>query len=133
MAACGGSGRCRTGKQENLAIIQRIVKETGLKVEVGGGVRSREAVENLANAGASRIVLGTVLVKDPDFAQAAVEEYGDLLAAGIERAMARRLSPVGRRMAASPQTTWRVGWAIWDTATWCSRISRVTGCKSAST
>ena len=74
----------RTGKQENLAIIQRIVKETGLKVEVGGGVRNREAVENLANAGASRIVLGTVLVKDPDFAQAAVEEYGDLLAAGID-------------------------------------------------
>ena len=74
----------RTGKQENLAIIQRIVKETGLKVEVGGGVRNRGAVENLANAGASRIVLGTVLVKDPDFAQAAVEEYGDLLAAGID-------------------------------------------------
>lgn len=74
----------RTGVQKNLAIIQRIARETGLKVEVGGGVRSMEAVEKLADAGVSRIVLGTALVKDPDFAQAAVGRFGDLLAAGID-------------------------------------------------
>lgn len=74
----------RTGVQENLAIIKRIVAETGLKVEVGGGVRNLEAVRGLAQAGASRIVLGTALVRDPDFAEAAVKEYGDLLAAGID-------------------------------------------------
>lgn len=74
----------RTGKQENLAIIQRIVRDTDLKVEVGGGVRNIDAVRGLAQAGVHRIVLGTALVRDPDFAKAAVEEYGDLLAAGID-------------------------------------------------
>lgn len=74
----------RTGKQENLAIIERIVRDTDLKVEVGGGVRNIDAVRGLAQAGVHRIVLGTALVRDPDFAKAAVEEYGDLLAAGID-------------------------------------------------
>ena len=41
-------------------------------------------MERLADAGVSRIVLGTALVKEPDFAQAAVERFGDLLAAGID-------------------------------------------------
>ena len=57
---------------------------TGLKVEVGGGIRSLAVIERLVNAGATRCVLGTALVRDRDFAQAAVEKYGDMLAAGID-------------------------------------------------
>lgn len=74
----------RTGIPANRDLIGRITAETGLKVEVGGGVRSMEAVDALAEAGVARIVLGTALVRDPAFAQAAVERYGDLLAAGID-------------------------------------------------
>lgn len=74
----------RTGVQKNHAIITRIVEETGLKVEVGGGVRSLEAIDKLQQTGASRVVLGTVLVKDQELAQRAVERFGDLLAAGID-------------------------------------------------
>ncbi|MGI6590573.1 MAG: 1-(5-phosphoribosyl)-5-[(5-phosphoribosylamino)methylideneamino]imidazole-4-carboxamide isomerase [Eggerthellaceae bacterium] len=74
----------RTGVQKNRALITRIVEDAGLKVEVGGGVRSLESIDDLAQAGASRIVLGTALVKDQEFARQAVEQYGDLLAAGID-------------------------------------------------
>lgn len=74
----------RSGVPENIAIIEAIVRETDLKVEVGGGVRSLEVVRRLANAGVSRIVLGTALVTNQAFAQDALAEFGDLLCAGID-------------------------------------------------
>ncbi len=74
----------RSGSPENIDIIERILRKTLLKVEVGGGIRSLDTVARLADAGVSRVVLGTSLVADPDFAQAAVEQYGRLLAAGID-------------------------------------------------
>ena len=72
------------GIPENAAIIEKILAKTLLKVEVGGGLRSMEACERLYQAGVSRMVLGTALVRDPEFAQAAVEKYGNALAAGID-------------------------------------------------
>ena len=74
----------KSGMPEHHPLITRIVRETSLKVEVGGGVRTMEALDRLMEAGASRVVLGTALVRDPDFARAAVERYGDALAAGID-------------------------------------------------
>ena len=74
----------KSGNADNISVVERILKETSLKVEVGGGIRSMDVIARLADAGANRLVLGTALVRDPDFAQAAIEEYGDLLAAGID-------------------------------------------------
>ena len=74
----------KSGNADNIATIERILANTSLKVEVGGGLRSMEVLARLANAGAARMVLGTALVRDPEFAQAAIQEYGDALAAGID-------------------------------------------------
>ncbi len=74
----------RTGVSSNAAIIERIVASTSLKAQVGGGIRSLGSIERLVCAGASRVVLGTALVRDPEFAAAAVRRYGDMLAAGID-------------------------------------------------
>ncbi|MBU5406311.1 1-(5-phosphoribosyl)-5-[(5-phosphoribosylamino)methylideneamino]imidazole-4-carboxamide isomerase [Paraeggerthella hongkongensis] len=74
----------KSGAPENIAIIERILKKTLLKVEVGGGVRSLDTIARLADAGVSRIVLGTSLVADPSFAEAAIDAYGKLLAAGVD-------------------------------------------------
>ncbi len=75
----------KSGRPENLAVVERILKLTSLKVEVGGGVRSLETIDRLADAGVARVVLGTALVRDPDLAQAAVERFGaSLLCAGID-------------------------------------------------
>lgn len=75
----------KSGIPENIAIIERILSRTKLKIEVGGGIRSLETMARLADAGVSRMVLGTKLVTDPDFAQQAVELYGgDMLCAGID-------------------------------------------------
>ena len=74
----------KSGRSENARTIERIASATALKVEVGGGIRSMGTLASLRDAGAARMVLGTALVNDPDFAQAAIEEYGDALAAGID-------------------------------------------------
>lgn len=74
----------KSGNADNIAVVERILGATSLKVEIGGGIRSLEVIERLVNAGASRLVLGTALVRDPEFAQAAIEKYGDALAAGID-------------------------------------------------
>ena len=74
----------KSGIPENAAIIEKILAKTLLKIEVGGGLRSLEACERLYQAGVTRMVLGTALVRDPEFAQAAIEKYGNSLAAGID-------------------------------------------------
>lgn len=74
----------KSGLPENIEIIERILRRTKLKIEVGGGLRSLDVLARLADAGVSRMVLGTALVRDPEFAQAAIETYGDMLAAGID-------------------------------------------------
>lgn len=74
----------RDGVPGNIDIIEKIVSETSLSVEVGGGIRSMETCERYAQAGASHMVLGTALIRDPDFARAAAEKYGDKIVAGID-------------------------------------------------
>ncbi|MGI6105210.1 MAG: 1-(5-phosphoribosyl)-5-[(5-phosphoribosylamino)methylideneamino]imidazole-4-carboxamide isomerase [Raoultibacter sp.] len=74
----------RSGVPENIAIIERILANTQLQVEVGGGVRNLDTIARYHEAGVNRVVLGTSLVKDKEFAQAAIETYKDLLAAGID-------------------------------------------------
>ena len=74
----------KTGEPVNIAVIERILAATSLKVEIGGGIRTMDTCARLLDAGASRLVLGTALVRDPVFAREAIAAYGDALAAGID-------------------------------------------------
>ena len=74
----------REGTTPNLAIVAQTARETGLFVEVGGGIRSMETVERYLNAGAQRVILGTAAIKDPAFLNAAVAQYGSKIAVGAD-------------------------------------------------
>lgn len=74
----------KTGKPENLAVIEKIVKSTGLFAQVGGGIRSMETVESYLSIGVGRVILGTAAVKDPDFLKAALQTYGEKIAVGVD-------------------------------------------------
>ncbi len=74
----------RDGVPGNIEVVERIARETGARIEVGGGVRSLETLGRLAEAGAERIVLGTKLATDPDFVRAAVSLCGDAVVAGVD-------------------------------------------------
>ncbi|GAB4110140.1 MAG: 1-(5-phosphoribosyl)-5-[(5-phosphoribosylamino) methylideneamino]imidazole-4-carboxamide isomerase [Phycisphaeraceae bacterium] len=54
----------RTGKLTHAPLIERICIQTGLKVEVGGGVRSESVIDTLLNAGVQRVVVGTAALKN---------------------------------------------------------------------
>ncbi len=74
----------KSGVPENIDIIERIIATTGLRVETGGGIRSMQTIQRFAQAGVSRVVLGTSLVADKEFAHQAISHYGNLLCAGID-------------------------------------------------
>lgn len=61
------------GKEDNLPVFKRIVKECGVPAEIGGGIRSTETVDDLVAAGADRVVVGTKAVKEPEW----LEEIAD--------------------------------------------------------
>lgn len=70
-------------RSRNQAAIREICQVPGISVDVGGGVRDREAIVRLASAGARRIAVGTALVRDPAFAEASAREFADLLVADV--------------------------------------------------
>ena len=74
----------RDGTTPNIAIVERVAKETALFVEIGGGIRSMETVDRYLAAGVSRVILGTAAVKDPAFLKESVAKYGEKIAVGAD-------------------------------------------------
>jgi phosphoribosylformimino-5-aminoimidazole carboxamide ribotide isomerase len=74
----------RTGTPVNLEHVRRITAELAVPVQVGGGLRSIEAVRDVIAAGAARIVLGTAAFGEVDFLDQVVGEYGDRLIVSVD-------------------------------------------------
>jgi len=74
----------RDGVPGNIAVVERIARETGLAVQTGGGIRTLDTMRRLTDAGARRMVLGTKLVTDERFVTDAVTEFGDSVVAGVD-------------------------------------------------
>jgi len=74
----------KSGVPENLDTIRKIIAETDLFVEVGGGIRNMETVETYLSAGVNRVILGTAAVTDPVFLEAAMQKYGEKIAVGVD-------------------------------------------------
>lgn len=74
----------KDAKPENAALIFQILKGSGLKLEVGGGIRSMAVVDSYLQSGISRVILGTAAVGSPEFVKKAVQKYGDRIAVGID-------------------------------------------------
>lgn len=71
------------GGSKNLQSIARIAK-LGVPIEVGGGIRSYEAVRALIEVGARYIVLGTLVIEDPSLAAEIIEAHPDRIYIGID-------------------------------------------------
>lgn len=74
------------GQGHNRAVLARLraAIPADVIVEVGGGIRSVADIEELRAAGVDRLVLGTVLAKDPDTVAAWTARYGACFVAGID-------------------------------------------------
>jgi phosphoribosylformimino-5-aminoimidazole carboxamide ribotide isomerase len=74
----------RDGTTPNFETVCAIIRNTSLKLEIGGGIRDMQTVEKYLNAGAFRVILGTAALTDPDFLRAAVAKYGEKIAVGAD-------------------------------------------------
>jgi phosphoribosylformimino-5-aminoimidazole carboxamide ribotide isomerase len=78
------SASATEGSGAQHALVERIVRETALAVQVGGGIRSRARAERWLEAGAARVVVGTAVVKEPGWVRALAVERGAAVVAALD-------------------------------------------------
>ncbi len=71
------------GEPQNLAVVQKIAA-LGMKVQLGGGMRTRATVERALGFGVSRVVIGTRAAESESFVGELVQAFGDQIAVGID-------------------------------------------------
>lgn len=74
----------KTGSTVNFPAIEEILKNTGLKVEIGGGIRTPETVERYVGAGAMRVILGTAALRNRPFLKEMLLLYREKIAVGVD-------------------------------------------------
>lgn len=74
----------KDGTTPNFDIVASVAKNSGLNVEIGGGIRNEETVARYIDAGVMRVILGTAALNDPDFLESVCEKYGDKIAVGAD-------------------------------------------------
>ena len=72
------------GEPRHAAIIAQVIEAFGGPVEVGGGIRTMDALRTVMEAGAARAIIGSAALEDPAFLSAALELYGERIAVGID-------------------------------------------------
>lgn len=74
----------KTGEPAQRELIRRIVKSVDIPVQVGGGVRTEAHIQQLLSLGVERVILGTVAVQRPDFAERMFQTYGERIALALD-------------------------------------------------
>ena len=74
----------RSGAPVNLEAVAGICSESGVPVQLGGGLRSEASVEAALTAGVERVIVGTAAYKDPAFLDAVVAAHGVRVAVAVD-------------------------------------------------
>src|SRR5438132_12403789 len=74
----------RTGKPANLGAIRQIANRFTVRIQAGGGIRDFDTAEAFAEAGASRIVVGTAAIEEPELIGRLVDRHADGLAVSVD-------------------------------------------------
>lgn len=74
----------KTGKSINQGLIAEIAQTVSIPIQVGGGIRSIEVIENYLNREVSRVIIGTAAIQNPEFLREAVEKFGERIAVSID-------------------------------------------------
>ncbi|MCY7129539.1 1-(5-phosphoribosyl)-5-[(5-phosphoribosylamino)methylideneamino]imidazole-4-carboxamide isomerase [Streptococcus mutans] len=73
------------GRAANRDLIAKIKEMTGLAIEVGGGIRTIEQIEDYLSVGINRVIIGSMAVKHPQFVKEALDKFGsDKIVVGID-------------------------------------------------
>jgi phosphoribosylformimino-5-aminoimidazole carboxamide ribotide isomerase len=72
------------GEPRNMEVVGQIMKETGLLIEFGGGVRQEEVAEQVLRQGVSRIILGTVAIENRELVEKLCWQFGEAIAVSLD-------------------------------------------------
>ena len=72
------------GEPRNMEVVEEIMKETGLSIELGGGIRREEVAEQLLRQGVSRIVLGTAAIENRELVKKLCRRFGEAIAVSLD-------------------------------------------------
>ena len=72
------------GTSANLQIVRKIAEAIRIPVQLGGGIRTLERLDQVLAAGVTRAILGTAALKDPGLVESAIRRYGAQIAVGID-------------------------------------------------
>ena len=73
-----------SGETVNLDIIKEIVRKFDFKVEVGGGVRDFDSIQEYADIGVDKVILGSAAIKDKNFLKKACKRFPKKIALGLD-------------------------------------------------
>ena len=73
-----------SGETVNLDVIEEIVSKLGLKIEIGGGVRTFESIQKYIDYGAEKVILGSAAIKDKNFLKEACLKFPNKIALGLD-------------------------------------------------
>lgn len=72
------------GAPQNLEVVHQIAEAVKVPLQLGGGIRSMEMVQQVMDAGVERVILGTAAIAEPDLVKEACREHGEQIAVGID-------------------------------------------------
>lgn len=72
------------GAPQNLEVVHQIAQAVSIPLQLGGGIRSMEMVQQVIDAGVERVILGTAAIAEPYLVQEACKQYGERIAVGID-------------------------------------------------
>jgi phosphoribosylformimino-5-aminoimidazole carboxamide ribotide isomerase len=72
------------GEPRNMEAVRQIARETGLSIELGGGIRQEDVAERLLRQGVSRMVLGTAAVEDRELVEKLCRRFGEAVAVSLD-------------------------------------------------
>lgn len=77
-------GAFKGGESPNRAVVKQIAAEVAVPIEFGGGVRTIDDVQELSDAGVTRVVVGTVAVESPKLLKDLIARFGEKICVGID-------------------------------------------------
>ncbi len=72
------------GEPQNMELVGQIIEETGLLIELGGGIRREDVAEKLLRQGVGRIVLGTAAIENRELVKELCRKFGDAIAVSLD-------------------------------------------------
>ena len=73
-----------TGKIINFNIIKEIVNKFDLKIEVGGGIRTTDSIQQYTDVGVEKVILGSAAIKDKNFLKEVCQKFPNKIALGLD-------------------------------------------------